>query len=55
VAVVIGVSFNGLIGGLVAIPVLGCIRILFLYWLEQRNLLSEAELNDVLEPPKIST
>jgi predicted PurR-regulated permease PerM len=52
VAVVVGVSFNGLIGGLVAIPIMGCIRILTLYWLEQRNLISEAEMSRANMPPK---
>lgn len=36
-AVVIGVSFSGLLGGLVAIPVMGCIRVGVLYWLEHRD------------------
>jgi predicted PurR-regulated permease PerM len=36
-AVVIGVSFSGLLGGLVAIPVMGCIRVAALYWLETRD------------------
>lgn len=49
-SVVIGVSFSGLLGGLVAIPVMGCIRILVLYWLEERNILSEAELEKELKP-----
>lgn len=34
VSVVIGVSFSGLLGGLVAIPIMGCIRVAVLYWLE---------------------
>ncbi len=38
-SVIIGVSFNGLIGGLVAIPIAGCIRILALDFLERRKLL----------------
>jgi predicted PurR-regulated permease PerM len=36
-AVVIGVSFSGLLGGLVAIPIMGCIRVAILYWLERRE------------------
>jgi predicted PurR-regulated permease PerM len=51
VAVVVGVSFNGLIGGLVAIPIMGCLRILVLWWLNERNLISEAELK-ANEPAK---
>lgn len=38
-AVVLGVSFGGLLGGLVAIPVMGCIRILVLDQLTRRNIL----------------
>jgi predicted PurR-regulated permease PerM len=51
-SVVIGVSFSGLLGGLVAIPVMGCIRILVLYWLEERKLLTEAELENEIRPVK---
>lgn len=36
-AVVIGVSFSGLFGGLVAIPVAGCLRILALDYLDNHN------------------
>jgi predicted PurR-regulated permease PerM len=40
-AVVLGVNFGGLLGGLVAIPVVGCIRIIVLDQLTRRNLLSK--------------
>ncbi|HUD05564.1 MAG TPA: AI-2E family transporter [Candidatus Saccharimonadales bacterium] len=36
-AVVIGVSFNGLLGGLVAIPLAGCLRVLVVNYLDARN------------------
>jgi predicted PurR-regulated permease PerM len=39
-SVIIGVSFSGLFGGLVAIPVAGCIRILLLDYLERTKVLS---------------
>lgn len=39
VSVVLGVSFGGLLGGLVAIPVMGCIRIFVLDQLTRRNIL----------------
>lgn len=39
-SVVIGVSFSGLLGGLVAIPVAGCIRIAVLEYLRSRNLVN---------------
>jgi predicted PurR-regulated permease PerM len=38
-AVVIGVSFSGLLGGLVAIPIAGCIRVYVLDYLHTRNLI----------------
>ena len=38
-AVVVGVRFGGLLGGLVAIPIMGCIRIVVLDELTRRNLL----------------
>lgn len=41
-SVVIGVSFGGLLGGLVAIPVAGCIRIALLDYLRTRNILATA-------------
>jgi predicted PurR-regulated permease PerM len=37
IAVVVGVSFSGLLGGLVAIPIMGCLRVGVLYWLENRD------------------
>lgn len=39
-AVVIGVSFSGLFGGLVAIPVAGCIRVLTLDYLRSKKLIA---------------
>ncbi len=45
-SVIIGVSFNGLIGGLVAIPIAGCLRILFLDILERRKLLDPVSTSD---------
>lgn len=38
-SVVVGVSFGGLLGGLVAIPIAGCLRILVLDQLHQRDLI----------------
>lgn len=46
-SVVIGVSFGGLFGGLVAIPVAGCLRILVLEYLRGRNMLNDAEYAEV--------
>lgn len=39
-AVLLGASFGGLLGALVAIPVMGCIRILALDYLERRDILA---------------
>jgi predicted PurR-regulated permease PerM len=38
-SVVIGVSFSGLLGGLVAIPIAGCIRVIILDYLESRDII----------------
>lgn len=39
-SVVIGLSFGGLLGGLVAIPIAGCLRVITLDYLESRHILS---------------
>lgn len=39
VSVIIGVSFSGLLGGLVAIPIAGCLKILVLDYLTRKNIL----------------
>lgn len=40
-SVVIGVSFSGLLGGLVAIPVAGCLRVVLLEYLKARGMLQD--------------
>ncbi len=42
-SVIIGVSFGGLLGGLVAIPIAGCARLLLLDYLHAHHLLHEPE------------
>ncbi len=42
ISVLVGVSFGGLLGGLVAIPIAGCARILILDYLEAKGLLNRA-------------
>ena len=42
-SVVIGVNFDGLFGGLVAIPVAGCVRILALDYMRNRNIINARE------------
>jgi predicted PurR-regulated permease PerM len=46
-SVVVGVSFSGLLGGLVAIPVAGCLRILFLDYLRRKNLIETDDIEVV--------
>ncbi len=43
-SVLIGVSFGGIFGGLVAIPVAGCIRVLVVDYVERRKLLHAADV-----------
>ena len=42
IAIVIGVSFSGLLGALVAIPVMGCLRVLVIDQLQRRHMLHES-------------
>lgn len=43
VSVIIGVSFSGLLGGLLAIPIAGCLKILVLDFLKRKQLYSPAK------------
>jgi predicted PurR-regulated permease PerM len=45
-SVVIGVSFGGLFGGLVAIPVAGCLRILVLEYLRSKDIISTPQFEE---------
>jgi len=51
-SVIIGVSFGGLIGGLVAIPAAGCLRIAILEYLRDKKLIDPPEFNEVVEETK---
>lgn len=55
-SVVIGVSFSGLLGGLVAIPVAGCLRIVLLEYLRSKKLINapvvEAEIKSATSKTK---
>ena len=51
-SVVIGVSFGGLFGGLVAIPVAGCLRIAVLEYLRDRKLIDTSGFNAVVTETK---
>jgi predicted PurR-regulated permease PerM len=41
-SVIIGVNFGGIFGGLVAIPVAGCLRIALLDYLREKKILKTA-------------
>jgi predicted PurR-regulated permease PerM len=47
IAVILGVNFGGLLGGLVAIPIAGCLRIVVLDLLQDKNILSKDRLETV--------
>ncbi|HSX28978.1 MAG TPA: AI-2E family transporter [Candidatus Saccharimonadales bacterium] len=51
-AVIIGVNFGGLFGGLVAIPVMGCIRILVLEYLHSRHIIEDKTYKDAITNKK---
>ena len=44
-SVIVGVSFGGLFGGLVAIPVAGCLRIVLLEYLRSHNIIGDPDFN----------
>jgi predicted PurR-regulated permease PerM len=49
-SVVIGVSFGGLFGGLLAIPVAGCLRILILEYLHHQKIIAPATYKEATTP-----
>lgn len=51
-SVIVGVSFGGLFGGLIAIPIAGCIRILALDYMETKNLIDAAEERELHNHPE---
>lgn len=51
-SVLVGVSFGGLLGGLVAIPVAGCIRIFLLDYLREKKIIEPATVKTALEVKK---
>jgi predicted PurR-regulated permease PerM len=46
IAVIVGVNFGGLFGGLVAIPVMGCVRIALLDYLRSKHIIEEETYED---------
>lgn len=53
-SVVVGVSFSGLLGGLVAIPVAGCIRIALLEYLRSRDLINAPAVEAEIESANLT-
>jgi predicted PurR-regulated permease PerM len=51
-SVVVGVSFGGLVGGLLAIPVAGCIRIAVLEYLRTRKLIDDRQFAEATTETK---
>jgi predicted PurR-regulated permease PerM len=54
ISVIVGANFGGLLGALVAIPVVGCIRVAVLDYLESRNILSRKTVEAEERQPKAS-
>lgn len=52
IAVILGANFSGLLGALVAIPIMGCIRVAVLDYLDSRDLLSHKTVEDEKSQPK---
>jgi len=46
-AIIIGVSFGGIFGGIIAIPVAGCIRILFLELLRYKKIITNQQFDKI--------
>lgn len=51
-SVIIGVSFNGLLGGLVAIPIAGCLRIFVLDYMKNHKLIDRSEKEALVKNPQ---
>lgn len=51
-SVIIGVNFGGLFGGLVAIPVAGCVRILVLDYMRNKHLIDSDEEKELTTDPE---
>ncbi len=51
-SVIIGVSFGGLFGGLLAIPIAGCIRIALLEYLRSKKIIDTAEFKEATTETK---
>jgi predicted PurR-regulated permease PerM len=54
-SIVVGVSFGGLFGGLVAIPIAGCLRIVVLEYLRSRKIIDTPEFDQATAPATTGT
>lgn len=52
IAVILGVNLNGIVGGIVAIPIAGCLRILFIDYLQTHGKLAPAEAKELTDGTK---
>ncbi len=53
-SLIVGVSFGGLLGGLVAIPVAGCLRIVVLEYLRNKRFLDDDSFEEAITPDSTS-
>lgn len=54
-AVIIGINFGGLFGGLVAIPLMGCIRIALLDYLRTKHYIEESTYEEIATNKKVGS
>ena len=48
-AVLIGLTLGGLFGGIIAIPIAGCLRVLFMYYLENQKKVREGKVKNPIK------
>jgi predicted PurR-regulated permease PerM len=46
-SVIIGIDFNGILGGLLAIPIAGCLRVAFLEYLRSKQIIDTKDFHEV--------
>lgn len=51
-SVIVGINLGGILGGLVAIPVAGCLKVLLVDYLENKGKISSAESQELLKEKK---
>ena len=53
-SVIIGVNFGGLLGGLVAIPAAGCLRIAVLEYLRSHGIISQYDMQEIVDQTPVA-